>query len=181
MKPDEIIAAYETQPEDKKQPTLTQKTIKRHFSALSAFWGEAIATGDAEANIFSDFKFAAAKRAKDERDQWSEDELKALFSSPIWSGCLSEGRRAQKGEHIIRDEKFWVPVIGLFSGMRLEEICQLRTDDIRSEVEINFFDINDRASRQVKNSNAVRRVPIHPELIRIGFLDHVGKFGSKHS
>lgn len=181
MEPNEIVVRFEKLPEGNRASYLTQKTIKRHFSALSALWAEAIATGEAEANIFSDFKFTATKRAKDERNQWEMVDLKALFASPIWSGCLSEGRRTQEGHLIVRDEKFWVPLIGLYSGMRLEEICQLRTDDLRSQDDVYFFDVNDNASRQVKNSNAVRRVPIHPELIKLGFLEYVASFGTKGS
>ncbi|MAY61807.1 MAG: hypothetical protein CML29_06320 [Rhizobiales bacterium] len=45
--PDEIIRAHEKLPDSQKQPLLTQKTIKRHFSALSAVWSEAIANGKA--------------------------------------------------------------------------------------------------------------------------------------
>ena len=175
--PEEIIRAYEKLPVERKPPLLTQKTIKRHFSALSAMWSEAIATGKATENIFSGFKFAAVKRAVDERDQWSDTELKALFGSPVWSGCLSAGRRSQPGQQIIRDDKFWIPLITLLSGMRLEEICQLRTDDIREENGIAFFDINDRPPRQLKNKNAVRRVPVHSDLIRMGFLTYVKTLG----
>lgn len=175
--PEEIIRAYEKLPDERKSPLLTQKTIKRHFSALSAMWAEAIATGKATENIFSGFKFVAAKRAVDERDDWSDTELKALFGSPVWSGCLSAGRRSQPGQKIIRDDKFWIPLIGLLSGMRLEEICQLRTDDIREEDSIAFFDINDRPPRQLKNKNAVRKVPIHSELIRLGFLTYATTLG----
>ncbi|MDG4670989.1 tyrosine-type recombinase/integrase [Shinella sp. 838] len=175
--PEEIIRAYEKLPVERKPPLLTQKTIKRHFSALSAMWSEAIATGKAMENIFSGFKFAAVKRAVDERDQWSDTELKALFGSPVWSGCLSAGRRSQPGQQIIRDDKFWIPLVTLLSGMRLEEICQLRTDDIREENGISFFDINDRPPRQLKNKNAVRRVPIHSDLIHMGFLAYVKTLG----
>lgn len=173
----EIIRTYEKLPDERKSPLLTQKTIKRHFSALSAMWAEAVATGKATENIFSGFKFAAVKRAVDERDQWSDAELKALFVSPVWSGCLSAGRRSQPGQQIIRDDKFWIPLITLFSGLRLEEICQLRTDDIREENGISFFDINDRPPRQLKNKNAVRKVPIHCELIRMGFMTYVKTLG----
>jgi len=175
--PEDIIRAYEKLPDERKQPLLTQKTIKRHFSALSAMWSEAIATGKATENIFSGFRFAAVKRAVDEREQWSGTELKALFGSPVWSGCLSAGRRSQPGQQIIRDDKFWIPLITLFSGMRLEEICQLRTDDIREENGTPFFDINDRPPRQLKNKNAVRKVPIHSELIRMGFLTYIKTLG----
>lgn len=179
LDPAEVIARYEALPKEKRSPLLTQKTIKRHFSAMSKLWSEAISGGDVSANIFSGFKFANAKRASDQRDMWDADELKTLFSSPIWAGCANERQRSAKGDQIIRDEKFWVPLITLFSGMRLEEICQLQTDDIREEDGIAYFDLNDRPPRQLKNKNAVRKVPIHSELIRVGFLRYVESFGKR--
>lgn len=63
--------------------------------------------------------------------------------------------------------------------MRLEEICQLQTDDIREEDGIAYFDLNDRPPRQLKNKNAVRKVPIHSELIRLGLLRYASKFGKR--
>lgn len=179
LSPSEIIAKYEALPPEDKSESLTQKTIKRHFSAASKLWADAMAGGDVSENIFTGFKFSNAKRAIDERDMWNADELKSLFSSPIWTGCLSGRQRSERGEQIIRDEKFWVPLITLFSGMRLEEICQLQTDDIHKEGRIAYFDLNDRPPRQLKNKNAVRTVPIHSELIRLGFLRYVDTFGKR--
>lgn len=179
LSPAEVIARYETLPPEKRSSRLTQKTIKRHFSAMSKLWSEAIASGDVPENIFTGFKFANTKRASDQRDMWDADELKALFSSPIWTGCANERQRGTKGDQIIRDEKFWVPLITLFSGMRLEEICQLQTDDIREEDGIAYFDLNDRPPRQLKNKNAVRKVPIHSELIHLGFLRYAESFGKR--
>ena len=178
--PVEIIARYEALPEEQRSPLLTQRTIKRHFSTMSKLWSEAISGGDVTVNIFSGFKFTNTKRASDQRDEWKVDELKALFSSPIWTGCASERQRSTEGDQFFKDEKFWVPLITLFSGMRLEEICQLRTDDIREEEGIAYFDLNDRPPRQLKNKNAVRKVPIHSELIRLGLLRYANGFG-KHS
>lgn len=179
LNPFEIIEKYEALSPDKKSEPLTQKTIKRHFSAFSKLWSDALADGDVSENIFTGFKFSTAKRAIDERDMWDPDELKSLFSSPIWTGCINGRQRSERGDQIIRDEKFWVPLITLFSGMRLEEICQLQTDDIREENGIAYFDLNDRPPRQLKNKNAVRKVPIHSELIHLGFLRYVETFGNR--
>ncbi|KQS91254.1 hypothetical protein ASG42_11645 [Rhizobium sp. Leaf391] len=179
LSPLEVIAHHDALPRDRQSPLLTQKTIKRHFSALSTFWKECFSGGEVDSIIFENFQFSTVKKASDERHQWEKEELQALFHSPIWSGCLSARQRGTKGEEIIRDEKFWVPLIGLFSGMRLEEICQLQTEDIREEEGVAFFDLNDRPPRQLKNINAVRRVPIHSQLIRLGLLEYKASFGKR--
>ena len=149
---------------------LSPRTIQRHFAALSALWDRAVEHEQASANIFSDWKFAASKRARDQRQMWNSEDLAALFASPLWAGCQSAHRRSKTGKIIIRDEKFWLPLIAVYSGMRQEEICQLRLNDVRQVEDVWVFDLNPRTGQQLKNSNAVRLVPIHDELIRLGLL-----------
>jgi len=167
----EIVAAYEAVTPS--TPLITQKTVKRHFSALSALWASALPAGMVGQNIFSGFRFAAAKRVSEQRAMWTREELAQLFASPVWSGCKSETRRTEPGPLIIRDERFWLPVIAVFSGMRQEEICQLHVEDVRETEGIWYFDLNDRPPRTLKNENASRFVPIHRELIRLSLLEDV--------
>jgi integrase len=156
-----------------KRPRLAIKTVKRHLSALSSLWDEMNSHDEAAKGIFSGFPFSKQKRARDQRALWTRDDLKRLFKTPIWTGCQSAGRRTLPGSMIIRDERFWIPLIAVFSGARQEEICQLRIEDIQQQAGIWVFDINDEEPRQLKNASAVRIVPIHKELIRIGFLKYV--------
>lgn len=101
---------------------------------------------------------------------WEKDELRALFTTPVWTGCQSINRRSKPGTVILRDEKFWLPLIAVFSGMRQEEICQLRLADVREVEGIWAFDLNLRTGQQLKNANAIRQVPVHSELVRLGLL-----------
>ncbi|MFD1304107.1 site-specific integrase [Methylobacterium marchantiae] len=168
-----ILAAYAALPVNERASVITQKTVKRHFSALSTLWLAGIARGDAKENVFSGFKFAPGRIASEQRCMWERVDLADLFSSPVWTGCQSKISRAKPGPTIIRDEKFWLPLIAVFSGLRQEEICQLHVEDIGQERNIWFFDINNRPPRKLKNTTAVRRVPIHTELINLGFLSHI--------
>lgn len=152
---------------------LSIRTVKRHISALSSLWDESIPQGVAADKIFAGFKFPAQQRAQDQRPMWRRSDLAKLFNTPIWSGCKSEGRRSTAGSLVIRDEKFWLPLIAVFSGARQEEICQLHVEDIRQEGGIWLFDINMKPPRKLKNKSAVRFVPIHSELIRLGLLGYV--------
>ncbi|UIN37312.1 site-specific integrase [Methylobacterium oryzae] len=170
-----ILLLHEALPEARRARPITQRTVKRHFSALSALWTAAVARDQAAANIFSGFRFASSRKASEQRDMWERDELSRLFATPIWTGCASPARRTTRGTLVVRDEKFWLPLIAVFSGMRQEEICQLHVEDIRQDEGVWFIDINDRPPRKLKNATAVRRVPIHSELIRLGFLAHVDK------
>ncbi|MBX9761369.1 MAG: site-specific integrase [Beijerinckiaceae bacterium] len=154
-------------------PRLSLRTVKRHMSALSAMWDEHIPLGLASSNIFTGFKFPKQKRAQDQRPMWSRADLQRLFATPIWSGCRSEHRRSAPGPHIIKDEKFWLPLIAIYSAARQEEICQLHVEDVRLEEGVHIFDINAKPPRRLKNRSAARVVPVHEMLIKIGFLEYV--------
>jgi hypothetical protein len=105
---------------------------------------------------------------------WSGDELRKLFASPIWTGS-NPFFRSRPGDKIIRDALFWLPLLGLFHGNRLEEFAQLRREDVRQEAGVPYIRISDEDGRQLKNEQSRRDVPLHPELIRLGFLDYVAE------
>ncbi|MCJ2113462.1 site-specific integrase [Methylobacterium sp. E-025] len=168
-----ILSAYTALPEGTRTGIISQKTVKRHFSALSTLWTAAVAEGDASENIFSGHRFAATRKPSEQRDMWEQADLARLFATPVWTGCRSATQRSTPGTLVLRDERFWLPLIAVFSGLRQEEICQLQIEDVRQENEIWYFDINDRPPRKLKNGTAIRRVPVHSDLIKLGFLEHV--------
>lgn len=151
------------------------KTVKRHFWALSRFFGFLIETGrlpqDTE-NPGQGFTFNVRGAARKQRDMWTGAELTKLFTSPIWSGCHPHFR-SRPGTEIIRDSRFWLPLLGLFHGNRLEEFAQLRRSDVGQDDGVWYLHITDEDGRQLKNEQSRRMVPLHSELILIGFLEHV--------
>jgi integrase len=169
MSAEDIVAANATSGVER----ISSRTVQRHLAALSALWQDAIEKGEAGENIFGGFKFAKQRRPEDQRAMWTPDDLARLFDTPIWRGCQSAARRSKPGKVVIRDEKFWLPLIAIFSALRQEEICQLHCADVRQEEGIWVFDINSEPPRQLKNTNAVRLVPVHEKLIKLGLLDYV--------
>jgi site-specific recombinase XerD len=153
---------------------LSITTMKRHFSALGRMFDYLRKRGEyLGENPAYGFEFPDKRRDRDKRKVWEGERLTKLFASPVWTGCLSEGRRSRPGSLIIKDEKYWLPLLGLYHGNRLEEFAQLCRGDVRQKEGIWFLDINDEGDKQVKNEQSKRRVPLHPELHRLGFLDYV--------
>jgi integrase len=105
----------------------------------------------------------------EQRNPYSREELKAIFTSPIFTGH-QPGRWHLPGTTIDRDGKFWVPLIALYSGMRLGEIVQLLASDLKEEQGILFFDVTKGEDKKLKTASSKRRVPIHPILIQLGLL-----------
>jgi integrase len=71
----------------------------------------------------------------------------------------------------------WCALIALYSGMRLEEIAQLKTADVREEAAngatVWSINIHNGGENKLKNEPSARLIPVHSELVRLGFLDYV--------
>ena len=102
------------------------------------------------------------------RQPWSEESLTKLFSHPIWSGGLIPKDTKAGGS-----AAYWIPLLALYSGARCSELCQLRTDDIKKESGVWVMQIHDGDTTQRIKTNAARRsIPLHDELIRLGFVQY---------
>lgn len=160
---------------------LTMKTVKRHFSALGGFFTYAKRHGHVTGeNPAHGFDFPKKGRANAGRQMWEGEKLVRLFKSPVWTGSHPHFR-SRPGSQIIRDDKYWLPLLGLYHGNRLEEFAQLRREDVRQEAGIWFLSIHGEDGRQIKNEQSARRVPLHPELERLGFLDYVKEIAPRPS
>lgn len=159
-------------------PTLaitTQSKFLQHLSSLYAF-----AIDELEYSGKNPFQGRADNKlvdqhSRDARDSFSEKQLLTLFSSPLYIGCKSLSSCGRPGKLILKTSyKYWLPLIGLYSGMRLQEITQLRLEDIQQYKDIWIFDINERHEDQtLKTSQSARKIPIHQDLIKLGLLDRV--------
>jgi integrase len=171
----EIIAEADAEGAER----LSDKTVKRHLSALSQFFQFAVDRGHLTVAVRSELveghRFREDRGARDQRDAWTPEELAKLFASPVWTGCLSAERRSQPGQQIIRDAKFWLPILALYHGARLEEFADLYGRDIGCEAGAWFVRITEAEGRRLKTDNAERVVPLHPEVIRLGFLEYVAR------
>ena len=48
----------------------------------------------------------------------------------------------------------------------------MRLEDIKKESNIWFLHVEDSEQTNVKTANAIRKVPVHPQLMELGFIDH---------
>lgn len=103
------------------------------------------------------------------RRAWTDDELKTLFTAPLHTAyALPDARYGG------RDAAYWIPLMGLYTGTRLGELCQLRTADVQKVEDIHVLVLtNEGEGQSIKSDASHRSVPIHSELIRLGFLKYV--------
>ncbi|PLY13462.1 MAG: hypothetical protein C0631_14025 [Sedimenticola sp.] len=104
------------------------------------------------------------------RDRFSRKEIQTIFSHVIFT----DFEKAFQSNPKLRPYRYWTPLIGLYSGARPCEIGGLYLCDIYCVKDVWVFDFNhNSADKCSKTGNAVRRTPIHPELIELGLLDYV--------
>lgn len=110
------------------------------------------------------------------REAFNEEELSKIFSAPPFMGCKSaKNGLMEEGPNLYWNSNFWGPLITIFTGIRPGELWQTRVSQVQEEDGIRFIDINTQYEGQsVKTGKSgFRRVPLHPELIRLGFLDYI--------
>jgi len=99
-----------------------------------------------------------AMSADGDREPFTSEELKKLFNPDTFLKATKK-----KAVH------FWVPLIALFTGARLEEICQLFNTDIRQVDGFWCIDINSDSNeegeiKRLKTKASKRLLPLHPVL-----------------
>ena len=149
-----------------KELTLSANTINKYTSRVTSLFEYALKHGYIRTNPAQDLRLENKGKENEERHKFTDIDLENIFKMPIYSSAL-------KNTLIKKPEQFWIPLFGLYQGMRLNEICQLYKDDIYTVDDIWCIDINDKLDKKVKNISSKRVIPIHPLLIKLGFLDYV--------
>jgi integrase len=150
------------------QPGLSNRTINRHATALRQIWRWALRRGllpDGSNNPFDDQTRPTGRQSRTGWRPMTIEELNILLQSPLLTKA-SSNERLRPTKHTPQTALSWAPLIALFSGMRLGEICQLRVGDIINENGINFFNVSEDGTQRIKTEAGIRRVPVHSELIR---------------
>ncbi len=119
------------------------------------------------------------KSAREARDPLTVDQGIALFSLPPWTGCAGVKRRLEPGPHIIHDGLYWVPLLVWYTGARREEVCKLMLSDIKINGGTACIMFRNTETGRVKSSNSRRTVPLHAEILRLGFSRFVEKMSSQ--
>lgn len=150
---------------------LTRETVKNRVGGLATLvnFGLRERVIELALNPFDNigYEHIADTPESQKRRAYEIPELVALFSSPVYTkGYRPEGQAAESA--------YWAPLMGPFVGARVEEIAQLRVDDvllINGSWTLRFADLNEQ--QHLKTQSSYRLVPIHEELKKCGFLSYV--------
>lgn len=150
--------------------------VNQYLTILNTLLNFAVNEAAIEVNPAQGVSIREQKAAKAKRLPFDLTSLNRIFGSAIYQN--SERPVGGKGE-----AAYWLPLIALYSGARLNEICQLNTRDISvasyqdsqdMAKEAWVFSLTDEGEGQsLKNAGSRRLVPVHQELIKLGFIEYV--------
>lgn len=151
------------------QRTISPTTVNKHLVRLSTIFKYAVHNGLMQNNPATEMQIKTNKRDDELRAAYSKDDLNKLFKSENY---LNDSHQ--------HSYQFWVPILGLYSGARLEEICQLHLYDIRKEDGVWVMDINDDGEKRIKTKSSKRLIPLHPFLVDdLGIVKYAQQLGEK--
>ena len=152
---DEIVAL-------KPSETLSTKSINIRIQGVSALFKWAKNNGYCSSNPFEGLSIKNKTRAADRRDPFTDEELTQIFGT---KGFVRPNPK--------RPNHYWIPLVALYTGARLEEIAQLHVEDIKELEGTWCLDINEEADKKVKSDASKRVIPLHDELLSLGFIGFV--------
>lgn len=164
----------------KKLARISKKTINRHVSALGGAFSDAQRRaewkgGNPCARLLEKKGRKASGNTQDVRRPYLDNELTRLFRAPVWTGCHSERFWNKPGKLVIKDHRYFIPIIALFTGMREDEICKLCTDDLRQVGKHWAISILENEFGRLKEESSIRLVPVHPTIEASGFIEHANE------
>ena len=151
------------------QSTMAPHTVNKYIDRACALFQYAVIHGRMDKNPAADLQMTTGKRAHENRDAFDKGDLRKLFHS----------------EEYLKDThnkpfKFWMPILALYTGCRLEELAQLHLEDIRQEHGVWCIDINDSGDKTTKTETSNRLIPLHPFLADdLRFIDYAERVRAK--
>ena len=155
--------------------TLAPTSIRAYLKDMQMIFNWAIAMDLCASNPANNLRIVDHRDKSKLRVAFDMEDLKLIFErAPLYAGCKAAHRRKHRGTLIIKDSLFWVPLVALFTGARLGEIAEATTNDFKKDGDIVYLDVQaPTGNRRLKTKAANRAIPIHPELIRMGFLRYL--------
>lgn len=165
-------------------------TVRRDLAYMSTAY-EMLATKEWKPKVantkvldFSNVSLEKKKKhsQKNKRPAWKPEHMKCLFSAPLWTGGGGHLRRldANAGTDVYHDAAYWLPILLYYTHATLNEIAGLRADEVHIDdvvpnlvIQDNDIRAEDGIDGGEKNENRGRMIPLHKEILRLGFPEYV--------
>lgn len=161
------------------KPTISDGTVNRHLGSLGAFCNWLVRNGYLDKNPVEGLLQFVDKSVR-RKASFTGAQLTTLFTSPLFAGCTSDRKWNTPGSHKVRDHRFWIPYIMLYAGARPAEIAQLLVQDVKKIHGhwVIHVTLNGDDEKSVKTNGSMRVIPVHSELVQMGFIDYHNEMSS---
>jgi integrase len=157
---------------DTKLQGLSTKTVADvYMASVRAVLRWAAENGRIPADPSSGVKVKKVKRVQNREKGFRDDEALAILKTCRAYVPAVPSNLANQESQQTTAAKNWAPLLCAFTGARIVEITQLRKQDVRQEHDVYVIRITPEAG-SVKTGQ-YRDVPLHQQLIDLGFLEFV--------
>jgi len=157
---------------------ISNSSASTTLSAIAGFLDWAVGNGYLLSNPLEGMKIKRNK-GNETRLSYNTDQLRHIFSQPRFQGLKQSNQISP-----VYEDDYWLPLLALYTGARMEELCRLRKKDIYLDGAIPCFqlmdpeiapELSDRSRKHSgKSINAFRMLPIHMHLWdTLGFKEFV--------
>jgi len=114
-------------------------------------------------NVFrKKYQQVSSVKLKDKKEYFTDEDLHLIFNPKTFLPYIFENQFSK-----IQYPYYWVVILGVFTGCRIEEICMMRVKDVIKENGVWVYKIREEGEygeeeTQVKNSYSERTLPLHP-------------------
>lgn len=155
-------------------------TLYQWRSTLNRLFGYAVDSEWLERNPVAGIDHDFSGRLETKPDAiWEPDMIASYFSGPMFTGHdPDDDYRLKVGLKVIKDWRYWLPILQLFSGTRSGEWAWATKSEIVWIDGIMCLDLTKRPvgnddGPSVKNRPSKRIIPIHKTILRLGFKRYV--------
>lgn len=157
-----------------KSENLSVTTINKSLTTLVTLLNIGIEYGYITDNKATNLALPQETIAKERRHPFDEASLLKVFNAPVNHGHTTKGSGGVAG--------YWLPILALYTGARLEELAQLAPENIKRCAYMDggiesyawMIHITDEGDEQtLKNRGSKRWIPVHQNLIALHFIDFI--------
>lgn len=154
---------------------LSDTTVRDYMGCFNNFVSYLVEEDVLDKNPLDSYTYKYAKASRESYLPFTDEELAIIFNPKTYPPLVISNCGDASAAY------FWVPLLALFLGSRLNELCQLDVSDVQTIQGIPCLSIAPDTKAESKNKAAPKKTktgkrrinPIPQKLIELGFLEYV--------
>jgi integrase len=173
---DEVMKLKDVKPQ-------SRINVNKFLTRLTTFMRFGVSQGYIKENYIDGMKIPISKKdERKKREPFSPEDLVKILNPQTYLRWTVDYKKISSNQYTtftttknvkLGTPYYWSFLVGIFTGNRTNETSQLRVDDIVKEGNVWMIIIDETEGKRVKTTSSIRKVPIHPQLISLGFIKYV--------